>query len=177
MLKYRSGRGFEWLGRQARVSGSSVHRYCSGLSVPSDYRVVHSFAKACGASPEEMRSVHRLWALADASRDAIASPSRPNPPTRDLVHAGRISPDTPPAAAVASAAGGSDNSRPGRQAVRRGVVLDGVPRASAPRTGPATPVLSLRHGLLAGAAICVLVGVVGVWALRADGRPGPAGRD
>jgi Helix-turn-helix domain/Putative peptidoglycan binding domain len=69
MLKDRTGRGYERLGRQAGVSGSSLHRYCSGLSVPSDYRVVHAFAKTCGASHEELRSLNRLWALADAERD------------------------------------------------------------------------------------------------------------
>jgi Helix-turn-helix domain/Putative peptidoglycan binding domain len=72
MLKERSGRGFDRLGKQAGVSGSSLHRYCSGLSVPSDYRVVHSFGKVCGASAEELRELHQLWALADAERDAPA---------------------------------------------------------------------------------------------------------
>lgn len=69
MLKDRSGRGFDRLGKQAGVSGSSLHRYCSGVKVPSDYRVVHSFAKVCGASAEELRELHQLWALADAERD------------------------------------------------------------------------------------------------------------
>lgn len=69
MLKERSGRGFERLGKQAGASGSSLHRYCSGLSVPSDYRVVHTFAKVCGASAEELRELHQLWALADVERD------------------------------------------------------------------------------------------------------------
>jgi hypothetical protein len=72
MLKDRSGRGFDRLGKQAGASGSSLHRYCSGLSVPTDYRVVHSFAKVCGASPEELRELHQLWALADADRDTPA---------------------------------------------------------------------------------------------------------
>ncbi|MEV5954705.1 helix-turn-helix domain-containing protein [Streptomyces sp. NPDC051987] len=69
MLKDRSGRGYDRLGKEAGVSGSSLHRYCSGLSVPVDYRVVHAFAKVCGASAEELRELHRLWALADNDRD------------------------------------------------------------------------------------------------------------
>ncbi|MEU2775514.1 helix-turn-helix domain-containing protein [Streptomyces sp. NPDC007162] len=73
MLKDRSGRGYDRLGREAGASGSSLHRYCSGLSVPTDYRVVHAFAKVCGASAEELRELHRLWALADAYRDAAAA--------------------------------------------------------------------------------------------------------
>jgi hypothetical protein len=68
MLKDRSGQGYERLGKQAGASGSSLHRYCSGKSVPADYRVVHSFAKVCGASAEELRELHQLWALADADR-------------------------------------------------------------------------------------------------------------
>ncbi|MGW3106181.1 helix-turn-helix domain-containing protein [Streptomyces sp. NPDC001100] len=72
MLKDRSGRGYDRLGKEAGVSGSSLHRYCSGLGVPTDYRVLHSFAKVCGASPEELRELHRLWALADTDRDAPA---------------------------------------------------------------------------------------------------------
>ncbi|MEU8632110.1 helix-turn-helix domain-containing protein [Amycolatopsis sp. NPDC048633] len=74
MLKDRSGQGYERLGRQAGASGSSLHRYCSGKSVPADYRVVHSFAKVCGASAEELRELHQLWALADAARVDEAPP-------------------------------------------------------------------------------------------------------
>ncbi|GAA2658669.1 MULTISPECIES: helix-turn-helix domain-containing protein [Actinosynnema] len=70
MLKERSGRGFDRLGKQAGVSGSSLHRYCSGASVPADYRIVHSFAKVCGATGEEQRELHRLWALADLVRSS-----------------------------------------------------------------------------------------------------------
>lgn len=68
MLKDRSGQGYERLGKQAGASGSSLHRYCSGKSFPADYRVVHSFAKVCGASADELRELHQLWALADAGR-------------------------------------------------------------------------------------------------------------
>ncbi|MFF7978638.1 helix-turn-helix domain-containing protein [Streptomyces sp. NPDC007901] len=79
MLKDRSGRGYDRLGKEAGVSGSSLHRYCSGLSVPTDYRVVHAFAKVCGASAEELREVHRLWALADTERDVPATAAEETP--------------------------------------------------------------------------------------------------
>ncbi|MEU9152311.1 helix-turn-helix domain-containing protein [Streptomyces sp. NPDC048417] len=79
MLKDRSGRGYDRLGKEAGVSGSSLHRYCSGLSVPTDYRVVHAFARVCGASAEELRELHRLWALADTDRDAPAATVKENP--------------------------------------------------------------------------------------------------
>ncbi|MEU3513993.1 helix-turn-helix domain-containing protein [Streptomyces sp. NPDC006654] len=85
MLKERSGRGYDRLGKEAGASGSSLHRYCSGRSVPTDYRVVHAFAKVCGASAAELRELHRLWALADADREAVTTPltgrpaQNPNP--------------------------------------------------------------------------------------------------
>ncbi|MFJ8509780.1 helix-turn-helix domain-containing protein [Streptomyces avermitilis] len=78
MLKDRSGRGYDRLGKEAGVSGSSLHRYCSGLSVPTDYRMVHAFAKVCGASAEELRELHRLWALADTDRDVSAVTAKAN---------------------------------------------------------------------------------------------------
>src|SRR5689334_12495007 len=93
MLKDRSGQGYERLGKQAGASGSSLHRYCSGKSVPADYRVVHSFAKVCGASPAELRELHQLWALADAGRvdepeQAGAAPGDDAaPPRRRLAYA------------------------------------------------------------------------------------------
>ncbi|MEU0793359.1 helix-turn-helix domain-containing protein [Amycolatopsis sp. NPDC005961] len=80
MLKDRSGQGYERLGRLAGASGSSLHRYCSGKSVPADYRVVHSFAKVCGASAEELRELHQLWALADAGRVDEAPPEHAETP-------------------------------------------------------------------------------------------------
>ncbi|WP_377273004.1 helix-turn-helix domain-containing protein [Peterkaempfera sp. SMS 1(5)a] len=77
MLKNRSGHGFDRLGKQAGVSGSSLHRYCSGYSVPTNYGVAHTFAKVCGASTVELRELHRLWALADTFRDAPPAPAAP----------------------------------------------------------------------------------------------------
>lgn len=90
MLKDRSGRGYDRLGKEAGVSGSSLHRYCSGLSVPTDYRVVHAFAKVCGASAEELRELHRLWALADSDRDA------PEVSVEESARTGPVPDDTTP---------------------------------------------------------------------------------
>ncbi|MBW5484269.1 helix-turn-helix domain-containing protein [Streptomyces bambusae] len=68
-LKERSGLSYGALARKSGISSSSLHRYCSGSYVPQDYGSAHRFATACGASPEELRRLHRLWALADASRE------------------------------------------------------------------------------------------------------------
>lgn len=76
-LKERSGLSYAALAAKAGTSGSSVHRYCLGSSVPQDYGTVHRLAVACGASPEELRTLHRFWAVADAARDP--GPTDPGP--------------------------------------------------------------------------------------------------
>ena len=48
-LKRRSGLSFETLAhRSGRVSASTIHRYCRGQGVPTEYEVVEWFAKSCG---------------------------------------------------------------------------------------------------------------------------------
>ncbi|MFI8231233.1 helix-turn-helix domain-containing protein [Streptomyces sp. NPDC085900] len=138
MLKDRSGRGYDRLGKEAGVSGSSLHRYCSGLGVPADYRVVHAFAKVCGASAEELRELHRLWALADSERDApavAAVPDQPAPPvvsavsavsteeSREPVSGAREAPASPAEGAQTTAVPEEDVTPP-----RVTVGRDGAPR-------------------------------------------------
>ncbi|MFF7475017.1 helix-turn-helix domain-containing protein [Streptomyces sp. NPDC008092] len=108
MLKDRSGRGYDRLGKEAGVSGSSLHRYCSGLSVPVDYRVVHAFARVCGAGAEELRELHRLWALADTDRDAPADTDRDAPAPVTAV------PDPVPVTAVPDDVAPPETGRPRR---------------------------------------------------------------
>ncbi|MEU3933131.1 helix-turn-helix domain-containing protein [Streptomyces sp. NPDC029044] len=69
-LKSRSGLSYEALARKSGLAGSTLHRYCRGASVPQDYGSVHRLATVCGATPDELRTLHRLWALADAARAA-----------------------------------------------------------------------------------------------------------
>lgn len=68
MLKNRSDRSYEALANRIGISGSSLHRYCAGAKIPSDYGSVQRFAKECGATQQELHELHRLWALADATR-------------------------------------------------------------------------------------------------------------
>lgn len=75
-LKDRSGMSYEALARKSGMSGSSLHRYCRGTSVPQDYGSLHRLAVACGAAPDELRTLHRLWALADAARERDAAGER-----------------------------------------------------------------------------------------------------
>ncbi|MFD5743853.1 helix-turn-helix domain-containing protein [Streptomyces massasporeus] len=72
-LKSRSELSYEALARKSGLAGSTLHRYCRGTSVPQDYGSVHRLATVCGATPDELRTLHRLWALADAARAAAAA--------------------------------------------------------------------------------------------------------
>ncbi|GAA3358114.1 helix-turn-helix domain-containing protein [Streptomyces antimycoticus] len=67
-LKSRTNRSYAALATRSGVSGSALHRYCSGTSVPGDYEVIARFGKVCGASSEELLELHRRWVLADAER-------------------------------------------------------------------------------------------------------------
>jgi hypothetical protein len=67
-LKQRSGVSFDALARRMGISGSTLHRYCSGAAVPGDFRLVESMARLCGADPVRLKELHRLWILADAER-------------------------------------------------------------------------------------------------------------
>jgi transcriptional regulator with XRE-family HTH domain len=69
-LRERAGLSYGELAKRTGVSKSSLHRYCSGTKFPTSYGVVHTFAKVCGGSGEELRELHRLWALADTARSS-----------------------------------------------------------------------------------------------------------
>ncbi|MEJ8658975.1 helix-turn-helix domain-containing protein [Streptomyces sp. MS1.AVA.4] len=67
-LKERSGRSYGALARQLHMSTSTVHRYCNGDAVPTDYAPVERFARLCGATRDELVELHRQWILADEAR-------------------------------------------------------------------------------------------------------------
>lgn len=95
MLKNRTDRSYEALAKRSGVSSSSLHRYCAGTKIPSDYGAVQRFAAVCGASPDEQRQLHRLWAVADASRHAQPAPEpapepEPTPPPAAEPHRHRV---------------------------------------------------------------------------------------
>jgi hypothetical protein len=178
MLKDRSRRGYDRLGKEAGVSGSSLHRYCSGLSVPVDYRVVHTFAKVCGASAEELRELHRLWALADIDRDrdVPAETAKDNPePEPEL----RTGPET------GTGTGRTCCARAGESRARRVCrVRPGEPRTGRrppseitpdetgkPRWSRVPEKWSSRFGILAAVVAVVLVAGF-VW--LPDSSPGGA---
>ncbi|MFJ5638792.1 helix-turn-helix domain-containing protein [Streptomyces sp. NPDC093223] len=156
MLKDRSGRGYDRLGKEAGVSGSSLHRYCSGLSVPADYRVVHAFAKVCGASAEELRELHRLWALADTDRDGAAPAGTPEPePEAEVEAEAEPEPEAGEEAAEAGVTGGAVAAEPGAGEVTS---VGSAPERVADRRRSRLPErLSSRSAILAAVAAVVLV--------------------
>ncbi len=68
-LKERSGLSYGLLAKRLHMSTSTLHRYCNGDVVPTDYAPVERLARLCKASPEELVELHRRWVLADAVRE------------------------------------------------------------------------------------------------------------
>ncbi|WP_256103254.1 helix-turn-helix transcriptional regulator [Streptomyces sp. ODS05-4] len=79
-LKARDGRSYEALGRRLSVSASTLHRYCSGATVPEEFAVVDRLALLCGADEEERRALEAAWTEADRARRRTASPVPPLTP-------------------------------------------------------------------------------------------------
>ncbi|MFJ1972901.1 helix-turn-helix domain-containing protein [Streptomyces sp. NPDC087903] len=67
-LKDRSALSYGVLAKRLHMSTSTLHRYCNGDAVPTDYAPVERLARLCGASPGELVALHRRWVLADAMR-------------------------------------------------------------------------------------------------------------
>lgn len=67
-LRAGSGRTYAALARRIGVSGSTLHRYCTGQTVPAEFAPVERLARLCGRSAEERQALHRLWLRADAER-------------------------------------------------------------------------------------------------------------
>ncbi|MFD5247594.1 helix-turn-helix domain-containing protein [Amycolatopsis sp. NPDC058340] len=79
-LKRRSGHSYERIGAKAHLSRSTVHRYCSGVSVPAAFGPLERIATVCEAERDELSKLFRLWERADAARGGVASaPPAPCP--------------------------------------------------------------------------------------------------
>ncbi|MEU2239074.1 helix-turn-helix transcriptional regulator [Streptomyces sp. NPDC018338] len=78
-LKARGGRSYEALGRRLNVSASTLHRYCSGATVPERFAVIDRMARLCGTDEDERRNLEELWTRADRSRRPIPQEREPEP--------------------------------------------------------------------------------------------------
>ncbi|MGW7411551.1 helix-turn-helix domain-containing protein [Streptomyces sp. NPDC054863] len=74
-LKDRSGLSYGVLAKRLHMSTSTLHRYCNGDAVPTEFAPVERLARLCRATPDEMVRVHRLWILADAERGKRGAPA------------------------------------------------------------------------------------------------------
>ncbi|MFG2766563.1 helix-turn-helix domain-containing protein [Streptomyces rubiginosohelvolus] len=72
------GAGREALGQRPSVNASTLHRYCSGATVPEKFAVVDRLAMLCGADEEAVGRCGERWLAAAAQADPQhPSPGRP----------------------------------------------------------------------------------------------------
>ncbi|MFD6420057.1 helix-turn-helix domain-containing protein [Streptomyces sp. NPDC060194] len=67
-LREGSGRSYGSLARRVGVSASTLHRYCSGSTVPAEFAPVERLARLCGCTGGDLIALHRLWVGADTAR-------------------------------------------------------------------------------------------------------------
>ncbi|MFE5813364.1 helix-turn-helix domain-containing protein [Streptomyces sp. NPDC056479] len=153
-LKDRSGLSYGVLGKRLHMSTSTLHRYCNGDAVPTDYAPVERLARLCKASPDELMELHRRWVLADALRGR-----------KGAGEGTTVVPDAPEAESVPA-----DAAEP-------------VPApADSPGSLPPTPAvhprrLRSRTAVLAGVGAAVVLGAVALAVgLPSDGKQGDDGR-
>ncbi|WP_255951102.1 helix-turn-helix domain-containing protein [Streptomyces odontomachi] len=136
-LKDRSQLSYGALAKRLHMSTSTLHRYCNGSVVPTDYAPVERLARVCRATPEELVALHRSWILADGTRGRKA----PEPEGGLPEAAGATEP--------ASAGGGLRAPEAGEEPVVGG-----------PGTGAPEPPRRRRAALIASAATAALLGAV-----------------
>ncbi|MFF5976904.1 helix-turn-helix domain-containing protein [Streptomyces sp. NPDC012769] len=78
-LKDRSGLSYGALASRLHVSTSTLHRYCNGDAVPTEFAPVERLGRLCGASREELVELHRAWILADEARRRGRTEPPPEP--------------------------------------------------------------------------------------------------
>ncbi len=107
-LKKRSGLSYGALAGRLHVSTSTVHRYCNGDAVPTEFGTIERFAKQCGATRDELVEAHRRWIIADDARRR-PRPAAHEPAERPPVTAGTSG---TPSAAPDEAAGATGPHSP-----------------------------------------------------------------
>nr|WP_324786465.1 helix-turn-helix transcriptional regulator [Streptomyces sp. H51] len=148
-LKERSGLSYGALAKRLHMSTSTLHRYCNGDAVPTDYAPVERLARLCKATPESLVELHRRWVLADATRGRKA-PTAATTPTQ-----------TVPAVTAGVAGADKDTDTDTEAEAERGtraVPVSSVspteeqsPRGRRPRT---------RTAVVAGIAVAAVLGAV-----------------
>ncbi|MFF5969471.1 helix-turn-helix domain-containing protein [Streptomyces collinus] len=154
-LKERSGLSYGVLAKRLHMSTSTLHRYCNGDAVPTDYAPVERFARLCKASPGELVELHRRWVLADAGR--VRKGSGSSEATSPEVNPEVTSPEvTSP---------GADPEVASPEVASPEVAFPEGPARRRP-----------RRALLAGVAAAVVLGGVGLAVAVPSGGTGDEGR-
>ncbi|MEU3085746.1 helix-turn-helix domain-containing protein [Streptomyces massasporeus] len=179
-LKERSGLSYGVLARRLHMSTSTLHRYCNGDAVPTDYAPVERLARLCKASPEELVELHRRWVLADAGRVRKGSGGTGNGVTRGASSGGPaagsgVSDVSAPEVAasevsspeVASSEVAASEVTPPEAASSETVVSEPAEPAGPPRP---------RRALLIGVAAAVVLGGVGLAVAVPSGGSDDEGR-
>jgi transcriptional regulator with XRE-family HTH domain len=191
-IKDRTGDSYETLARRAGVSSSTLHRYCSGRTLPVEVGVVERLGRACDATRDDVIALHHAWAATAAARGTGADP--PVPAAAPGPRAERAAPAAAPAAVPAAPPATPERTAaPECLAVRvepafgqiwtRSVAVAGtaaarvwtVVRAAGRRPSPyalaAEPAVALRNW-----AVLLLVAVLGLvgGAWRPGGHPAGA---
>ena len=100
-LKDRSGLSYGVLAKRLHMSTSTLHRYCNGDAVPTEYAPVERFARLCKATPDELVEAHRRWILAHGARQRERKAAAAGAPTATAL------------AATATPAPGTNTPAPG----------------------------------------------------------------
>ncbi|MDQ0750380.1 plasmid maintenance system antidote protein VapI [Streptomyces africanus] len=176
-LKERSGLSYGVLAKRLHMSTSTLHRYCNGDAVPTDYAPVERLARLCKASPQELVELHRRWVLADAGRGRKGAGA---PPAERGVEGPGESIAEVPGESIAEEPGGRVAVGPGESIVEEpgggaseepGDVVSGGPVDRRPRR-PRRP----RPALLAAAVVAVVLGGVGLAVALPSGGSDDDGR-
>ncbi|MFE2978381.1 helix-turn-helix domain-containing protein [Streptomyces sp. NPDC059258] len=195
-LREGSGRTYASLARRIGVSGSTLHRYCTGRTVPAEFAPVERLARLCGAPAEEREALHRLWLLADGERlerqgvveaagTEEAGAEEAGAEEAGAEEAGAEEAGAEEAGAEEAGAGPAADGPVAGASVDAGLAGAPVDAAGASgqsdvigRWGPGKPVLRWRRGRRYGQGLGVLAAAVLILALvAAFGRPWSSGPD
>ncbi|MFF5938556.1 helix-turn-helix domain-containing protein [Streptomyces sp. NPDC012508] len=137
-LKERSGLSYGALAKKLHVSTSTLHRYCNGDAVPTEFAPVERLGRLCGATREELIALHRSWIVADDARRRRAQPEP-------------VAPASPAAPVVAEAPGEASGEVAGEdvdgEAVAAASAVEpdaGAPEAVEPEKDPAETLVTVR---------------------------------
>ncbi|MGW6455240.1 helix-turn-helix domain-containing protein, partial [Streptomyces sp. NPDC055078] len=139
-MRDRSGRSYGALARRVGVSASTLHRYCSGHTVPMEFAPIERLARLCGCRGEDLISLHRLWVRADADRRRRQenATTRPDTPPQDPAAAPDAS-DASDTSGVSDTRAPASGEDPAAATQGHGGAAAVEPAAVEPADGPGAP--------------------------------------